>query len=198
MTAIVMIFEMTLDYNVIIPLTITVAISYEIRKILSKESIYTLKLARRGHFIPDAMRKNYHEALQAHQIMITNITSIDASSTLKELADLVQSDGNILYFIVKDRGKVVGVVPSNCMAGPLTHIDQNMLVKDIAINEFEIISSNAAFLEIVDKIRENHTSFILVMKSLDRSSEDNVVGIITKDELTNSISITAGLFSDNV
>ena len=30
MTAIVMIFEMTLDYNVIIPLTITVAISYEI------------------------------------------------------------------------------------------------------------------------------------------------------------------------
>jgi CIC family chloride channel protein len=66
MTAIVMIFEMTLDYNVIIPLTITVAISYEIRKILCKESIYTLKLARRGHSIPDAMRKNFHEALRAH------------------------------------------------------------------------------------------------------------------------------------
>ena len=197
MTAIVMIFEMTLDYNVIIPLTITVAISYEIRKILSKESIYTLKLSRRGHFIPDAMRKNYHEALQAHQIMISAIASIDASITLQQLDDQVQSDGNILYFIVKDRGKVVGVLPSNFMAGPLNHFDPNILVKDVAIKDYEIVSSNAGFLEIVDKIRENHTSFILVLESLDRSSADNVVGIITKDELTNSVSITAGLFSDN-
>ena len=196
MTAIVMIFEMTLDYNVIIPLTITVAISYEIRKILSKESIYTLKLARRGHAIPDAMRKNYHEVLQAHQIMISAISSIDASATLLELADLIQSDGNIPYFIVKDHGKVVGVVPSILLAGPLHHLDQNMLVIEIAIKDFEIVNSNAAFLDIIDKIRANHTSIVLVMDSIYSPSEDNVVGVITKDELTSSVSLTAGLFSD--
>ncbi|MDD5236162.1 MAG: chloride channel protein, partial [Candidatus Omnitrophica bacterium] len=55
--AIVMIFEMTLDYNVIIPMTITVAISYGVRKVLCKESIYTMKLARRGHRLPDSMRR---------------------------------------------------------------------------------------------------------------------------------------------
>lgn len=52
MTAIVMIFEMTLDYTVIVPMTITVTLSYGIRKMLSPQSIYTLKLARRGHFVP--------------------------------------------------------------------------------------------------------------------------------------------------
>ena len=41
MAAIVMIFEMTLDYSVILPMTITVAISYGVRKVLSRESIYT-------------------------------------------------------------------------------------------------------------------------------------------------------------
>ncbi len=48
MTAIVIIFEMTLDYNVILPITITVALSYGLRTMLLKESIYTLKLVRRG------------------------------------------------------------------------------------------------------------------------------------------------------
>ena len=46
MTAIVMIFEMTLDYNVIIPITVTVAVSYGIRTVLCPQSIYTLKLTR--------------------------------------------------------------------------------------------------------------------------------------------------------
>jgi len=53
MTAIVMIFEMTLDYTVIIPVTITVALSHGIRKMLSPQSIYTLKLVRRGRLMPD-------------------------------------------------------------------------------------------------------------------------------------------------
>jgi CIC family chloride channel protein len=52
MTAIVMIFEMTMDYTVIIPVTITVALSHGIRKMLSPQSIYTLKLVRRGHLMP--------------------------------------------------------------------------------------------------------------------------------------------------
>ncbi|MGB8342236.1 MAG: chloride channel protein [Chthoniobacterales bacterium] len=55
LAAIVMIFEMTLDYNVIVPMIITVAISYGIRKALSPESIYTMKLARRDHYVPDAL-----------------------------------------------------------------------------------------------------------------------------------------------
>jgi CIC family chloride channel protein len=50
-----MIFEMTRDYAVIVPMTTTVAISYGLRRVLSRDSIYTMKLARRGHRIPDLL-----------------------------------------------------------------------------------------------------------------------------------------------
>lgn len=60
LAAIVMIFEMTLDYNVIIPMTLTVAIAYQVRKWLSPESIYTFKLVRRGHRMPEALETNAH------------------------------------------------------------------------------------------------------------------------------------------
>jgi len=53
----VMIFEMTLDYGSIIPMIITVAISYGIRTLFSPESFYTMKLARRGHHIPEIFHR---------------------------------------------------------------------------------------------------------------------------------------------
>jgi CIC family chloride channel protein len=52
MTAIVMIFEMTRDYTVIIPMAITVAVSYGIRRQFSEATIYTERLVQRGHFLP--------------------------------------------------------------------------------------------------------------------------------------------------
>ena len=52
MAAIVMIFEMTLDYTIIIPMTLTVAISYAVRRSMIKDSIYTRKLTLRGELVP--------------------------------------------------------------------------------------------------------------------------------------------------
>ncbi|MBS2032606.1 MAG: chloride channel protein [Deltaproteobacteria bacterium] len=54
-TALVMIFEMTRDYSVVLPMTLTVALSYAVRRALCRDSIYTLKLSRRGIHIPDAL-----------------------------------------------------------------------------------------------------------------------------------------------
>lgn len=57
LTAVVMLFEMTRDYSVIIPIIIAVAAGYHIRWFLVEESIYTLRLVRRGHHIPHTLRK---------------------------------------------------------------------------------------------------------------------------------------------
>jgi CIC family chloride channel protein len=57
MAAIVMIFEMTRDYTVIMPMAITVAISYLIRRRFTAATIYTKKLLRRGHEIPQELRR---------------------------------------------------------------------------------------------------------------------------------------------
>ncbi len=69
MAAIVMIFEMTLDYTVIIPMTLTVAVSYGVRRSLIKDSIYTRKLTLRGESVPEAMRADLQLARRAASIM---------------------------------------------------------------------------------------------------------------------------------
>ena len=53
LTAIVMLFEMTRDYNVVLPVICAVAIANAVRNRICPPTIYTLKLLRRGHAVPD-------------------------------------------------------------------------------------------------------------------------------------------------
>ncbi len=53
LTAIVMLFEMTRDYNVVLPVIGAVAIANAVRSRICPPTIYTLKLLRRGHTVPD-------------------------------------------------------------------------------------------------------------------------------------------------
>lgn len=53
LTAIIMTAELTRNFTIVLPLMIIVAIAYAVRRTIIKDSVYTLKLSRRGHFIPD-------------------------------------------------------------------------------------------------------------------------------------------------
>ncbi len=69
MTAVVMIFEMTLDYDIIMPMIVAVAMSVGVRRLLSRENIYTLKLVRRGQAIPKALHANMFLVRRAQEVM---------------------------------------------------------------------------------------------------------------------------------
>jgi CIC family chloride channel protein len=51
-TGIIMIFEMTGEYTVILPVILTVALACAVRTWLSPATIYTLKLLRRSEVVP--------------------------------------------------------------------------------------------------------------------------------------------------
>src|SRR3990167_1053364 len=56
LTAIVMTAELINDFTIVLPLMVMVAIAYAVRRCVMKDSVYTLKLTRRGHHIPDRLQ----------------------------------------------------------------------------------------------------------------------------------------------
>lgn len=56
LTAIAMVTEMTGDFGAAIPLLVVAAVAAATRSTFSPTSIYTEKLARRGHFVPEGLR----------------------------------------------------------------------------------------------------------------------------------------------
>ncbi|MGH7087518.1 MAG: chloride channel protein, partial [Stellaceae bacterium] len=80
MTAVTMIFEMTRDYGIVMPMIVAVALSVGVRRLLSRESIYTLKLFRRGHVIPKALHANMFLVRPAREVMDTDVVVAPGST----------------------------------------------------------------------------------------------------------------------
>jgi H+/Cl- antiporter ClcA len=85
MTAVTMIFEMTRDYNIVLPMILAVAFSLGVRRLLSPENIYTLKVARRGHLVPKASHSNMFLVRRELEVMETDILVLPAETPLRRL-----------------------------------------------------------------------------------------------------------------
>lgn len=70
-TATIMVFEMTRDYTGVLPVILTVAVASAVRQWLSPPTIYTLKLLRRGHVVPQGLQGWMGELRSAH-VMTTD------------------------------------------------------------------------------------------------------------------------------
>ncbi len=82
MTAVTMIFEMTRDYDIVMPLILAVAASVGVRRLLSRESIYTLKLVRRGRTAAQgAARQHVPGAPRATRSWTPNVLVLPAETS---------------------------------------------------------------------------------------------------------------------
>jgi CIC family chloride channel protein len=194
--AVVMIFEMTLDYNVIIPMTIVVAISYGLRRVLSPESIYTMKLARRGHYIPTAMVASPRYATRAGQIMLSEFAAVPASVTLTEFAKIVSEQPSILYFLVEDRQKVVGFLRNEIARKPLKEADAAVKVGDIAAKDFAVVGQHDVLLDIIYKMHSSKASIAIVTDHSASTAINDVKGLITRQNVSDAMIEAAELFVD--
>ena len=179
LTAIVMIFEMTLDYNVIIPMTLTVAIAYEVRRLLFRESIYTFKLVRRGHRIPDILRADVYFSYRAADLMDTHVFLVPASTTQVGLLDKAAGHLHIEYFLLEEKGKITGI--SSHGQNPIT--------------DFCTISKDFKLLSILESMNRSGVQ-IAVVSSDGSLAANHVKGIITKEKLDDMLAESVERYDD--
>src|SRR5262245_52155604 len=83
MTAIVIIFELTGQYEIILPLMFAVALSAGIGNLLSRDTIYSLKLWRRG--IDIMRRRTLLDALTVGEAMRSVPAGVDEGRALRDI-----------------------------------------------------------------------------------------------------------------
>jgi CIC family chloride channel protein len=189
-TAIVMIFEMTLDYNVILPMTLTVAISYGVRKFLCKDSIYTLKLTRRGHSIPESMQASFPQVRLARDVMETHLAPVAASTRLKELSGAFAGPEPMEYLLVEDQGNVVGVVKKDSAFEVFSRNSALAAVVEVANKNFEVVAENTTLFEIISRMHSKHVSLFLVAAGAAPIPVGDVKGVISKERIADAMTET--------
>jgi len=107
-TAMIIIFEMTSNYRIILPLMFACTIGLVVSARLSKESIYTLKLVRRGVNIYAGKELNVLKRLTVAQVMVPEIELVSPSATLSELITRVMASSHYHFFVVGTDNRICG------------------------------------------------------------------------------------------
>ena len=113
-TAVLILFELTGDYRIILPLMLTVVVATLLsQKLLGGESVYTLKLTRRGVRLQRGRDVDVLRAVIVDEVMRRDIETGEADLTLVELSEvfshsrhhglsILDREGNGYNFIFKD------------------------------------------------------------------------------------------------
>lgn len=186
LTAIVMIQEMTLDYSVVIPVTITVAISFGVRKLLCRESIYTMKLARRGHLMPEALHSNIHNLKKAKEIMDTRFCTINVNLTVRDLGELIRNAPDMHWYLITDPEKVLGLLSREAALEAANFKNSSDPITDVAgLNYIEVAEENQ-YYNIMVRMRLANASGALVVHG-ETASPGNVVGVIGFEQIADTV-----------
>lgn len=195
MAAIVMIFEMTLDYNVIVPMTIAVAVSFGIRKVLSRESIYTMKLVRRGHFVPEAMHSSPHLVQPVQRIMLTDFGWLEASAGLDEIARAVKTSPSHSVFVIGDGERVIGIAWSGTLFKALSNGGSGVTAASLAERNFITVNDRLPLFDMMLLLRANRATAALVSND-SSAGPGNITGLITAQQLGDAMVASSELFLD--
>ena len=109
MTSVLMIFEMTQDYAVIVPLMIANLVSLFIASRLQEEPIYEALAVQDGIHLPSAESRQRYGQRQVATVMHTAGESLPAEITVREAVERVRST-EVRTWLVTDRRGVVGVI----------------------------------------------------------------------------------------
>jgi CIC family chloride channel protein len=109
-TAILMIFEMTNDYKIILPLMISSIIATVFTTKMKRESIYTLKLLRRGIDLFAGRDVNLLRRHRVRDVMRRDENIIVNSTSLPALLQTMLTGKHEEYFVVDDEGALQGVI----------------------------------------------------------------------------------------
>lgn len=195
-TAIVMIFEMTLDYSVILPITVSVAIADAVRRMISRETIYTRKIVRRGHPMPEALQTNFYQLRPARDLMDSRIEALPANLTLGQFANAVTGHTQVLRFLVERDRLVVGVITRDAALVALEERGGDVPIVAAADMAFVVISGKTTLLEIIATMERTGGTVALVGRKEGSFAIDNIEGVISKDILADAMIGAMHMFTD--
>jgi CIC family chloride channel protein len=183
------------------PLTIAVAISFGLRKLVSRESIYTLKLVRRGRNIPDAFRKNIQDLLRADQMMEKSVRTIAPSDMLSEVLKPGEKDRQIQYFMLKDGREIAGVIASDALSGSRQDAGKDVPVSeaaapDIIIGSFVLVEGRMLYQDVLKEMYLKKASVAVVVDRLGDTPAEHVIGVVTEKMIIDLAEYNAELFAE--
>jgi CIC family chloride channel protein len=182
-TAIIIVFELTNDYHIVLPLMITCIISMILSSKLSRESIYTLKLVLRNIGLKEGMETNVMESIFVKDVYRKDFESINVTDNFSQIVNRIIRGKEADFPVIDSEGHVSGMISIHDIKDYLYEKEslQNLLIAgDISNSSFETISPDDNCQTALDKLKKYSFDGLPVV---DNTNSGNIIGVIWRKDI---------------
>ncbi len=110
LTAIFLIAEVTGGYALFVPLMIVSALSYFIARYLEPYTVYTKKLALKGHLPGGNKDKAVLNQMKLKKLIETDFTIIEKNMSLGELVEVISQSKRNIFPVINEKQEIIGII----------------------------------------------------------------------------------------
>ena len=188
MTAVTMLFEMTRDYGLVMPNIIAVALAIGVRRLLSRESIYTAKLTGRRHFIPEALHANMFLVRHANQVMERDVIIAPAETDFGDFLRVPEHAGKMKHVVVTKDGRIIGCLRVNMALRPgVEGAYTGLKLGAVAHRKFILAGEEDIVFDIVTRMARRKAVMAIIASGARRPRAEHVVGVLSREHLGDAV-----------
>ena len=183
LTSVIMIFELTRDYTIIVPLMISNLIAFVISYKLQRVPIYEALAHQDGVHLPTAESRSEHGKAQVSRAMRTKWEMFTTRTTAGQALERARGNGQLEHWPVIDNGKLIGMIPHQALERA---VEASPDLKLSEIHEFPHEDLNAAEFPHV------HPDHPLTL-ALERmgSARQNVLPVVSRADIRQLLGVIA-------
>lgn len=182
LSAILILFELTGDYKIILPLMIACIISNLASGQLYKESIYTLKLSRRGVNIRSGREINILKSIQVKDVMNPQPETIPENMSLRQFTEKITKSKFNSFPVIDQMGDLTGILSfADYRDAAFDENLQDLVVaKDLATRNVVTATIDNNLFEALEKITLNDFSILPIVST---ENPRKLMGILTRRDI---------------
>ncbi len=180
LTAIVLLFEMTASYEIILPLMLSCVVADAVCYVFSENSIYTSKLARRGINIDLGAGQDLMKMIRVKEAMSNEVMTIKPDKPLEIALQMIEDTGHMSLPVVDDDGKLYGIITwTDIHTAALNH-ERHLTVEDYCVTDLITVNPEDTLDRALDCLGAREISHLPVVN---KRQKDTLIGIITKGDI---------------
>lgn len=187
MTAVIILFEMTGDYRIILPLMLSTVIATVVAGHLESESIYTLKLSRRGTHLEQGRDLDVLQSVRVSEVMTTDVASVPVSMRLGELMQHFQTYKRHAFPVIDHDETLYGVVSLQDLERSLmSKENDNVTAGDIATRSLATVYPDELMGTALKRMGPSDLSSLPVV---DRNDRNRLLGVIRRRNIVRAYNL---------
>ncbi len=182
-SAILILFEITGNYKILLPLMITCVISIMITRMVNRDSIYTMKLKRRGIDILNVVHIDLMEVTRVEKAMDKDVITVRENDSVRNAGLMIKSTGHRGFPVLDEKGSLVGMVTRKDINKALADNIAEHSVREIMSKDITVCYPNENLRTALEKLGRRNVGRLPVVAA---DKKDKLIGLITRKNIVSA------------